>query len=848
MIRKFVFTILPFISFLSVVSSLKTIAQNKEKTNPLSVTSSTSIHYSKFNINNISTYIYNTGEADQSNTGDSGFQFPIGSRNTVVYKSGLLWGALVNGKIFSGGSSFLTGLAPGRIMDNGIADDPNSSNVRVYKVRRDYKTASLTKESLDEVKTIQEVFNQYEKDWNEWPANYGAPFEDKNFDGKYNPQIDIPGTNGADQTLWFVANDLDSTNTKKLYGSLPMGIEMHVTIWGYNQSGTSGNVLYKRYKIINKSKNNFKEMYFGIWSDPDLGGDAGDDLVGCDTLLNLGYVFNSDDSDPSYGNIIPAMGFSLLQGPIVNGAVTDKAYFNNKIINGKKNLSMTAFSWLYKYAPPEYGDVVLGNPSGTIELYNYLQGKTRTGNPWSVPLEFGGGYTKFPASGDYIRKTGFYDGVQIPPTDRRMMLCTGPFNMAPGDTQEVVFMELAAGADGVTKNLAAIELLKQSTLTLRNSYYETGQQVFSPTVPNVIITNLDGSVILNWGEDIAQINQIENSNSFYKFEGYNVYQFPKADSKISDGKLIATFDVRNGITEIYSLDFDPSTQTLSQVIKASGRNTGVKRHFQVTQDYIKNKPLINWNEYYFGVSHYSYSFSNIFSNFHESSVNIYKAFPKPVSTTITSQYKIGDVIIADRIAGTTWRWFKGEVIDPYRITNSEYEITFRIENNALLFNIKNLTSGKTIFTNLPEPNTMDEFPIVEGVLPTFAISTTHPLTSQDVFRYKTYALVTDQNFWIDEFDKINVFPNPYYGRTINELFNNDRYVTFTYLPQRAIFRIFNLAGHLVRKFEKDSPERMFKWNLKNDNNITLASGLYIAHIELPDFGKVKILKLAIIQQ
>ena len=82
----------------------------------------------------------------------------------------------------------------------------------------------------------------------------------------------------------------------------------------------------------------------------------------------------------------------------------------------------------------------------------------------------------------------------------------------------------------------------------------------------------------------------------------------------------------------------------------------------------------------------------------------------------------------------------------------------------------------------------------------------------------------------ESLDKINVFPNPYYGTMKNELLNFDNYVNFTHLPMRAIFRIFNIAGQLVRKFEKDSPERMFKWNLKNDNNTTLASGLYIVHI------------------
>jgi len=162
------------------------------------------------------------------------------------------------------------------------------------------------------------------------------------------------------------------------------------------------------------------------------------------------------------------------------------------------------------------------------------------------------------------------------------------------------------------------------------------------------------------------------------------------------------------------------------------------------------------------------------------------------------------------------------------------------------FNIKNLTSGKSLFTNLAEPNPMDDFPIVEGILLSLDISTSHPLTNQDVFRYRTYAPESDLSLWDQEFDKVNVFPNPIYGKTNSELFNNDRFVTFTYLPQKAVFRIFNLAGQLIRKFEKDSNEKFVRWDLKTDWGRIIPSGIYIVNIEFPEFGLSKNLKLAVI--
>lgn len=48
-------------------------------------------------------------------------------------------------------------------------------------------------------------------------------------------------------------------------------------------------------------------------------------------------------------------------------------------------------------------------------------------------------------------------------------------------------------------------------------------------------------------------------------------------------------------------------------------------------------------------------------------------------------------------------------------------------------------------------------------------------------------------------EKINVFPNPYYGYQYRELAPNNKYVTFSHLPDNAIIRIFDLSGVLVKQ-------------------------------------------------
>ena len=78
-----------------------------------------------------------------------------------------------------------------------------------------------------------------------------------------------------------------------------------------------------------------------------------------------------------------------------------------------------------------------------------------------------------------------------------------------------------------------------------------------------------------------------------------------------------------------------------------------------------------------------------------------------------------------------------------------------------------------------------------------------------------------------------------------------RLVTFNNLPPKATIRIFNLGGQLVAKLDKDDETQFLQWPLLNFQNIPVASGMYLAHIEMvmPSGGEfTKTLKMAIIQE
>jgi hypothetical protein len=96
--------------------------------------------------------------------------------------------------------------------------------------------------------------------------------------------------------------------------------------------------------------------------------------------------------------------------------------------------------------------------------------------------------------------------------------------------------------------------------------------------------------------------------------------------------------------------------------------------------------------------------------------------------------------------------------------------------------------------------------------------------------------------------KVGVYPNPYYAFNPAETNRFNRFVTFNNLPAKATIRIFNLAGHLVRQIDKNDPTSFARWDLTNQFLYPVASGMYIAYVDMPDIGATKVLKMAVIQE
>jgi len=453
--------------------------------------------YSPMDINNIFNYYSNNGDGsfNQFTTNDEGFEFPIGSTQaTCIFEDGLVWTAFKQDTLHCGGSTYNHGLQGGRILTSGtastlpVSDDPSNPANRIYRIRPDIRptanadtialeTSLLQNSEVGYINQCQSItasalLQQYWDDWNQWPATEGAPYTDVNHDGVYEPSIDIPGFPGADQTQWMVMNDVNPTLTLNLYGSNPIGIEVQRTIWAYNRPGALGNTIFISYKLINKSGVELDSMYVSQWADPDLGF-AGDDATGCDTTLSLGYVYNGEPTDANFASLglpPPSAGFDFFQGPKIPGAATDTAIFEEKYLPGYKNLPMTAFTFFIN-GNVTFGDPYLASngPGGAQQWYNLMRGLISVGIPFPASVTNGGYfcYPGDPTTGTSSQFTFIGPDAVCPPADVRMALCSGPFTMAPGDTQQVVVGALVGlGAD----YLSSITVLKANDVMAQQEY------------------------------------------------------------------------------------------------------------------------------------------------------------------------------------------------------------------------------------------------------------------------------------------------------------------------------------------------------------------------------------------
>jgi len=355
--------------------------------------------------------------------------------NRCLYASGLWIGGQVSGETRVTVAEYDGEYVPGPIA--GGTDQPDNPSFRVYKLYSD------------------SLAGNHNDDYLNWPANQGAPV-----DANGDPEMI------GDQMLWAVFNDADSSQHTCFSGSTaPLGVEIRQTTFAFDTPDALGNSVFLRYRIYNKSGVTIDSCYFSLWVDPDLGGRA-DDLVGCDTTLNLAYVYNFTNNDDQYGSTPPALGYRLLQGPLQwTGSSLDTATMFGMERLGYANEGMTSF------AKNKYDT----DPNSAAQTYNYMKGLLLFGAPYI----WNGNQLRYHHSGDPVSAQG---DVDYDPLDCRFIMTTGPITFGAGDSTEIVVaIVVAQGAD----RLASVAALRDDTEQARLAY-EAG---FQPAAPELAIVD-----------------------------------------------------------------------------------------------------------------------------------------------------------------------------------------------------------------------------------------------------------------------------------------------------------------------------------------------------------------------
>jgi hypothetical protein len=699
--------------------------------------------YKAFTINNLFNYYSNNGDGSYNKiTSNGALEFPRGGFRTVVFEDGIVWGGYHKGyaepKV--GGSVYRHALQAGRILipggpaeaDSAKADDPSKEIYRVFRVRPDVSPttpfASVQKVLADEAALIARyepsvtataLYDSYIKDWNDWPARTAsdpaglAPLRDINNNGVYEPSIDVPGQPGADQTLYYVANDQNLLRVQNLAGCPPIGLEVHRTFWGYNRAGPAGNIIFQSTLIINKSGAPVDSMFLVQWADPDVG-DAGDDYVGCDRARNLGFGYNGRDNDATYGSAVPSAGYRLLQGPIVPALSSDSAVFRQQVRPGFKNLGMTRFTWFSEGGTswdPAQG--VMGN----VEWYRMMNGLKSTGNTFINPLT--NQPSVFPLDGDPVTGEGWVDGMGgNTPNDRRICVVTGPFTFANGETQEVV---VANVVDVSADRLSGVSMMKY-TSDIAKSIYDFHFEAANPQPVHATATGLDQSVVLEWG-DPADYLKLEGSwGGGYFFQGYNLYQLPTASFESSAAVRIATFDLKDNLGIIFDTVFDEATGYMKYAAVQFGSNSGISRSVELKTSKLNGQSLVNGTPYYYAVTAYAVNPNPLAQPRQiETSPQVLAVVPQSPPPGFRA-LSVGDTLkeithisSSGRLSDATLAAF---VVDPTKLSGATYRLIFEGEYPAQSWSIIRMrgTTADTVAKGLTDQSgTVEGAPIIDGI-------------------------------------------------------------------------------------------------------------------------------------
>lgn len=429
----------------------------------------------------------------------AGGTWPRGSSQAYIFGGGVWFGAqkvrgndtnklcVIGYNPNSGASWMVPGVINGPLNKSGIDNTPDGINKYRLYISSDYNT--FTGQPFD-----QADINNGGVNWPMWDISPTDTLKNNRYFGAY---IDDPALrnlehfpkgpaiiSGEDIVSIYKDTDLGryerisrDTALKKGY---PIGVQVEQTIysWGFGQYG---NFLFIRYAIINKSGENLLNCYMAPALDMDIGNPSNDHNTiyiaekEADTL-NLAVQWSeSESSSKKYGYI----GFDFLESP----AVDDNGFIrkDKRVFTEKEQVGLSVFQ----------GWPIEDDPTTPEARYEFISDRTQR-------------------------------DIDNGPGDRRFLMSTGPFNMAPGDTARVVVGIMFAYGKGAVTTGQETDMGNLFVLdTFAQRVYD--QNFLAPVPPdpaNVTWKGINNGVELHW--DDRSERSVDRQERGLDFAGYTI--------------------------------------------------------------------------------------------------------------------------------------------------------------------------------------------------------------------------------------------------------------------------------------------------------------------------------------
>ncbi|MFA6456405.1 MAG: hypothetical protein WCW40_06235, partial [Bacteroidota bacterium] len=266
----------------------------------------------------------------------------------------------------------------------------------------------------------------------------------------------------------------------------PIGVEFHQTVysWGF---GPYKDFVFFVYNVINKSGDTLRECFVAPAGDSDIGSATNDHNAFYSQVDTLNVGFQFTENEAGYTGVL---GFDFLESPKVKNAKDSAQIFKTtgQVRRVGEQIGLTTFrNW-----------VIENDPSGGPARYDFMSAGVRDGD----------------------------NG----PGDKRLLMATGPFTMAPNETARVVVCVMLAPGRGnpISGNVQTNHYL-DSLINLdifAQAVYNNNFAAPKPPDPAYVTAKgIDRGVLVQW--DSTSEASIDTLSGGADFLGYRVYRSRK---------------------------------------------------------------------------------------------------------------------------------------------------------------------------------------------------------------------------------------------------------------------------------------------------------------------------------